>query len=249
MPRHQDDRATRTEEFAFLSALAAGLAHEIRNPLSTMTVNLQLLREDFDHASTPEGQRAYRKVEILLHETKRLERIVNDFLRFAGRYHLELEDQDLSAVIEDILDFVEADLTAHRVRLVRQLGRGLPLVSLDRSTFRQAILNVLINARQAMPEGGEIAVRTFARAAGVALEIHDTGPGIPAENLPRIFTVFFSTKKEGTGLGLPIAKRIIEEHDGSIAVASDPERGTTFTIVLPRAEGELVDTEPRSRDA
>ncbi len=240
MPQGTEDRLTRSEEFAFLGALAAGLAHEIRNPLSTMTVNLQLLKEDFQGSSTPEGQRAFRKVEVLLHETRRLERTLNDFLRFAGRYQMELEDQDLTVVLGDVLDFVEDDFRASRIRVTRKLARALPLASLDRSLFRQAVLNVLLNAKQAMTDGGELAVRTSASDDGVTVEIADTGIGIPEENLERIFTVFFSTRKDGTGLGLPIAKRIVEEHDGTIAVKSVPGRGTTFTIVLPAAKGGMA---------
>lgn len=240
MSRRPEDRVARSEEFAFLGALAAGLAHEIRNPLSTMTVNLQLLQEDFQQSTTPQGQRANRKIEILLQETRRLEHILNDFMRFAGRLHFTIEDQDLSELMEEVLDFLEADLRKNNVRVVRRLGRGLPLVSIDRNLFRQAVLNILINARQAMPSGGELSVRTYAAdGREVGLEIADTGIGIEAQELDRIFTVFYSTKKDGTGLGLPIAKRIIEELDGHIDVRSEPARGTVFTILLPRAGGDI----------
>ncbi|MBI5366340.1 MAG: two-component sensor histidine kinase [Planctomycetes bacterium] len=226
------------EQAGLLSALAAGLAHEIRNPLSTLQVNLQLLKEDWLNPSTPRETRALKKVETILRETRRLEDILNDFLRFAAHHEIVLADCDLHQVLDEILDFLTPEWTRLGIGLTRDYDRKLPLVGLDRNLFRQAVLNLLINARQVLASGGRVVVRTRREGDRARIDIADDGPGIKPEDLPHIFKVFFSTKKGGTGLGLPTARRIVAEHDGTLAVDSEPGRGSTFTIRLPLAPSE-----------
>lgn len=244
MTRDQRERRENAERLAFLGILAGGLAHEIKNPLSTLEVNLQLLKEDWQNPTTPRETRSLKKIETLLRETRRLGEILEDFLRFAARHEILLADCDLHEVLDEILDFVAPEQARSRITIAREYDRKLPLVSLDRNLFKQAMLNILINARQAMPNGGRLTVRTAREGELARIEVRDTGVGIAEEDLPHIFKVFFSTKKGGTGLGLPTALRIVEEHDGTIDVESEPGAGACFVLRLPLVgAGEGTGTE------
>jgi two-component system sensor histidine kinase HydH len=223
---------------AFLVRLAAGLAHEIKNPLSTMAINLALLDEEWGGArGGPEpGARELRclkRVHTLQREVRRLETIVDDFLRFARGGQINRAPADLCALVREVLEFVEPEDRAQGIRHHADLPAGLPLVMLDTGAFRQAVLNLAVNARQAMPDGGELIVRVERQGNFVELSLTDTGVGMTPEDLERCFDVYYSTKKAGTGLGLSTTRRIIEEHDGTITVVSEKGRGTSFSIVLP----------------
>ncbi len=219
-----------------LGSLAAGLAHEIKNPLSTMTLNLQLLKEDWADAQSPRDKKTLAKIDVLQKEVKRLEEILNDFLRFARGPKLAVREADLNAVVEEMLDFVMPETVRQGVHVRCVLDDTLPPVRFDRNVFKQALLNVFLNAQQAMEgSGGELMVTTRREQSSVRIDVVDTGCGIPTQDLERIFQVYYSTKKTGTGLGLPTARRMIEDHDGAIEVASEVGRGTQVTIRLPIA--------------
>jgi two-component system, NtrC family, sensor histidine kinase HydH len=230
-------------EAVALARLAAGLAHEIKNPLSTMAINLALLEEEWGRAAgaRSEGQseptarekRCVKRVQSLQREVRRLETIVEDFLRYARGGEVNREPQDLGALVREVLDFVELEDSRQGIRHHLDLPAGLPLVMLDPGAFRQALLNLFVNARQAMPLGGELIVRTRRQGNFIELSVTDTGVGMPPEDLQRCFEVYFSTKKGGTGLGLATTRRIVEEHGGTITVVSEAGRGTSFSIVLP----------------
>ncbi|MBK7644010.1 MAG: ATP-binding protein [Planctomycetes bacterium] len=242
-PAGAASRAARAEEdkATFLVRLAAGLAHEIKNPLSTMAINLALLDEEWGGARRPSGSpepgarelRCLKRVHTLQREVRRLETIVEDFLRFARGGEINRAPADLCALLREVLEFVEPEDRVCGIRHLAQLPAGLPLVMLDTGAFRQAILNLLVNARQAMPEGGELIVRVERQGNFVELTVTDTGVGMPPEDIERIFELYYSTKKGGTGLGLPTTRRIVEEHEGTITVVSEKGRGTSFSIVLP----------------
>jgi signal transduction histidine kinase len=221
------------EREALVGTIATGLAHEIRNPLSTLTMNLQLLLEDWANPITEREQKSAKKLEVLLRETRRLQGVLNSFLEFAAGHQLKLDRIDINTLLGELLDFVHPQAERGGIRFKRDLAAGLPRVEADPRLLRQAVLNLLVNAQEAMPSGGEVAIRTVLDAGFVRLSLRDTGPGIPPENLARIFEIYFSTKPGGTGLGLPIAKKIIEEHRGTLTVSSAPGQGTTFTISLP----------------
>jgi signal transduction histidine kinase len=222
------------EGTADVGALAGGLAHEIRNPLGTLSLNLQLLAEDLSSDESPPARRAAKRLAALRRETQRLNDILEDFLRFARGHKLNLARADLNKVIQSVLDFQSAEALSRNVH-IRASYAELPPVLLDADLFRQAFLNVTINAEQAMSNGGELMVRSDRDHGRARIDVIDTGAGIPPENLPRVFDVYFSTKANGTGLGLSTAKRIIEEHGGTIAIHSEIGRGTCVTIQLPLA--------------
>jgi signal transduction histidine kinase len=222
---------------AFLGALAGGLAHEIRNPLSTISMNLQLLNEDWRNPETERERRTVRKLGILAREVKRLEDILDDFLRFASGQRLNREPAQITEVLEEVLEFLGPKFAQANVELRALLDKHLPLTSIDRNAMKQVFMNLLVNAVQAMPEGGELIVRSRLEGEHVLVEITDTGEGIPEELMEKIWQIYYSRRRTGTGMGLPTARRIVEELDGSISVVSEKGKGTLFTIRLPVAGG------------
>jgi signal transduction histidine kinase len=224
------------EQAALLGQLASGLAHEVRNPLSTLSMNLQLLREDWADPITEREQKGLKRIEVLLRETGRLENVVSDFVRFASGHALRLQRTDLNELAGELLDFLAPQAERARIRLHRDFARPLPAVDADPNLLRQAVLNLVVNAQQVMPSGGDLTVRTAENGRFVKLSVGDTGPGIPPEHRDKIFNLYFSTKPGGTGLGLPMVKKIVEEHGGEVRVESEPGRGAVFTLCLKKSE-------------
>ncbi len=233
-----------------LARLAGGLAHEIKNPLSTMAINLALLQEEWERVSAageggdpgPAVGRSLRRIRTLQAEVARLDGILDEFLTFARGGRVNRKPEDLSRIVRDLLEFVEPENESEGIRQHADLVHGLPMVLVDEMQLKQAVLNLLVNARQAMESGGELIVRTQRVGNDVRLSITDTGCGMGAEELEKCFDVFWSTKSRGTGLGLASARRIVEEHGGSMTAVSEPGTGTSISIQLPLAV-ELV---PRS---
>jgi len=231
------------ERAEFLARVAGGLAHEIKNPLSTMAINLALLEEEFMRsakARDPESgqpnareQRYMKRIGTLQREVRRLENIVEDFLRYARGGVVNRKPEDLCALLREVLEFVAPEDESQGIRHHVELPSALPLVRLDSAAMRQVILNLLVNARQAMPGGGELIVRVQREKNFALLTITDTGVGMNEMEVERCFDTYWSTKREGSGLGLATARRIVEEHGGTISVFSEPGRGTSFSIVLP----------------
>jgi signal transduction histidine kinase len=228
-----------TDQYAALAELAGGFIHEIKNHLGTLGLNLQLLAEDFEEPQSQRERRALQRVQRLQGECQRLLDISNDFLRFARIKDLQLAPADLGKVIEEMVDFFGPSARAANVDIKTFFPADLPLVRLDKELFKQALLNLLLNAEQAMPQGGCITLQAAADAQAqppmVCLNIIDTGKGMNAETTAKIFEPFYSTKPGGTGLGLPTTRRIIEAHHGKICVESEVGKGTKVTIRLPAA--------------
>jgi signal transduction histidine kinase len=232
--RREQERVARLNHLAEMGTLAAGLAHELKNPLSTMKLNLQLMEEDL--AGLAGAERSRQRVATLRKEADRLSQTLNDFLQFAGRIELRPAPINVNQLLQELIDFIHPQAQAAKVRVLTSLTDENPMCSIDSNLMKQAILNLLLNAQQAMPSGGELLIRTQVGKGSVFIDIADTGTGIAKEHLPRIFDAYFTTKKGGTGLGLPTTRRIIEEHRGSITVTSEPGRGTNFRVELPIAE-------------
>ena len=233
-----DSVQARAETYAEFAALVGALAHEIRNPLSTIRLNMELLAEDFE-TTDPESptkqrdRRAKAKIDLVRQECDRLQKLLGDFLDFARQESLTLEPANLNVELSQLLDFFAPQARDAHVEVVRYLDPELPKVRLDRETFRSAVLNLLINAVQAMDTGGQMVIRTRAAGLGVILELIDTGPGMDPETLAKVFRAFYTTKQGGSGLGLPTARKIVEAHGGTIDIETAPARGTKVTIWLP----------------
>jgi signal transduction histidine kinase len=220
-------------QYTEIARLAGALAHEIKNPLSTIRLNMELLAEDLEEAQTPTQRRAVKRVAVMQRECQRLQDLLDSFLNFAKVRTLTKLPTDLNVEISDALDFFTPEASAAGVELVRYLDPDLPRVLLDSESFRGALFNLLLNAKQAMPDGGQIVVRTSERGGKVVLDVIDTGVGIDDHTAAHMFEAFFSTKAGGSGLGLPTTAKIIEAHGGHIHVQSEVGRGTKFTIEFP----------------
>ena len=255
--RRLEKRAQASERLAELGRMTGGLAHEIKNPLSTIGLNIQLLREDLaevahdvtasDNAASHKLAGIQRRFDGLARETNRLREILEDFLRFAGRIELEREPVDINELIDELVDFYQPQAHAAGVRLRTQLEASPAIALADAALLKQAMLNLLINATQAMtdarekgaPHGGadELIVRTQRERPledpEIRVHVIDTGPGMDEPTARRVFEPYFSTKRRGTGLGLPTTRRIIEEHGGHLDVHAEPGRGCEFVFALP----------------
>lgn len=231
-------RAKFEEQYRDLASLAGGLAHEIKNPLSTIRMNVQLLAEDLADPQTQEQRRALRKIDVVQRECDRLSEILDDFLRFARITELNLTPVDVNEIVEDIIEFSRPRIEVAGILLREDLPPRLPKVRLDPDLFRQAMLNLFLNAESVMKSGGELIVQTRKSGSDVVIDVIDTGPGMTAELKEKIFKPFFSTRPGGTGLGLPTTKRIVEAHGGRITVDSEPGKGTAFHIAIPCAKEE-----------
>jgi signal transduction histidine kinase len=231
--RTTDQEQRLRAQYAEIAQLAGGLAHEIRNPLSTLQLNLQLLAEELQDAESPRERRALRRVERLQHEVHRLHGVLENFLRFARIRDVELHPADLNEVVEELRDFYEPHAATKSIVIRTHLAADLPRVDLEPDLFKQALLNLILNAEHAMPAGGELILTTRRDGHAVVLEVTDTGVGMSDEVRARIFDAFFSTRPEGSGLGLPTTRKIIEAHRGTIHVQSEPGKGSRFTIRLP----------------
>lgn len=226
-------RARGHDQWVELGHLAGGLAHEIRNPLSTVNVNLKLLYEDLARLDGDDPRRMQRRLASVQTEAARLKDILDDFLRFAGRIELTRTSLDLRRVVGELIDFFAPQASSARVVIRSSLPEEPVRVSVDVNLIKQAMLNLMINAVQAMSGGGELLIKVSATRSLANIEVIDTGPGMAPDELERIFQVYYSTKTRGMGLGLPTTRRLIREHDGNIRVESEPGKGTRFIITLP----------------
>ncbi|MEN6383952.1 MAG: ATP-binding protein [Phycisphaerales bacterium] len=234
MSQNQDKQhISELSELEELSRLTGGLAHEIKNPLSIIKINLKLAGEDLSSSKDENAARAARKIAVVQKETDRLEQILEDFLRYIRKAELHPASVDINKLVVDMIDFYSPQAISRSVTIRLSLC-SQPLVCFaDSNSFKQVLLNLFINAQQSMPGGGELLVRTQRSDNSAVVIISDTGKGIEPENLEKIFHAYYSTKTGGSGLGLSTSKKIIEAHDGTIKVDSIIGKGTSFTILLP----------------
>lgn len=221
------------DQYTEIARLAGALAHEIKNPLSTIRLNMELLAEDLDEPQTPAQKRSLKRIEVMQRECQRLQDLLDEFLQYAKVRHLELKPTDLNKEIGEMLDFFQPEAADSGVEIVRYLDPELPTALLDREAFRGAMLNLVLNAKQAMPDGGQLMVRTTPINGSIAIELIDTGVGMDERTAAQMFDAFFSTKPGGSGLGLPTTAKIIDAHSGTISVHSEVGHGTQITILLP----------------
>lgn len=249
-------RAQQAERLAELGSMTSGLAHEIKNPLSTVVLNAQLVGEEITDSELPEDakQRLMRRVDALGREAARLRDILTDFLRFAGRMKLDPHPQDLCAIVDELADFFQPQCEQHGVTQRLQVPTEAVVAPVDAALLKQAVLNLLINAVQAMAEQPadrprelmlrveEVAVPAEPSKRGEAptpahrearIHVIDTGPGIDQARRDAIFRPYMTSKPGGTGLGLATTRRIVEEHGGRVQLWSELGKGSDFTLVLP----------------
>ncbi len=224
----------RSEKLAALGQLAAGIAHEIRNPLTSINILIHSLRQNISS-----GESRSEDFKVIEEEIHRINEIVDQFLRFAKPAPPHLERTEVTSIFEEILQLLRPQMEKLRISVEKDF-RSVPLITIDNEQMKQVILNLLMNSIQAMPEGGQFRLEGEVSKDGqwVELSIRDSGVGIPPEDMDKLFDPFFSTKEGGIGLGLSIAHRIIDQHHGKIEVTSNPNEGTIFTVYLPIDQGQ-----------
>jgi len=247
--RAKEARLRRAESLAALTTLTAGVAHEIKNPLASIGIHIELIRKAIGARETVSSAKVSENLEVIKEEVERLNRIVVDFLFAVRPMNTELSPGDPSRLVRELLEFLRFELEQAGIRVELQLLEPSPLIRLDAKYLKQALLNIVKNAIAAMPHGGALRVESLRKGNTLQLKVSDTGVGIPEENLDKIFEPYFTTREFGSGLGLTLVYKIVKEHLGEIAVSSRPGEGTTITLSfpIPQKEKRLLDYQEESR--
>ncbi|MFM8790223.1 MAG: two-component system sensor histidine kinase NtrB [Chthoniobacterales bacterium] len=250
--RHREAQETlESERIAALQLLAAGVAHEIGNPLNSLTIHLQLLERRLRKIPEEERGQFTQPLEVAQEEIKRLDTIVTQFLRAIRPAPLQRAPQDLNSLVRDAAEFLKPELKSRNILIELELAPGLPVLDVDQDQLKQAFFNIIKNASEAMKQGGLLKIRTGTDGEWVTITFADTGGGMTRETMARVFEPYFTTKKTGSGLGLMITQRIVRAHGGEVVLESDPGRGLRLTIRLPRRDRQvqMLPPAPRPRPA
>lgn len=221
------------KQYHELAELAGSLAHEIKNPLSVIHMNADLLSEEMSDSDWPGKRRAESKIEMIRQQCQRMENLLRDFLRFSRLSNLEMTPGSLNEQIETVLRLYQAQADKQGIEIIRYLDSDLPSVMLHSDSLQASLINLVKNAMEAMESGGQFMVRTYTTPRGVALDLIDNGCGMDDGTAIHMFEPFYSTKNGGSGLGLPTARKIIESHGGRISVQSEVGQGTKFMLEFP----------------
>lgn len=230
--RMGETRLRRAENLASLTTLAAGVAHEIKNPLASISIHFQLLKKSLAKNKFSD-KKTDKYFNVIKEEVDRLNRIVVDFLFAVRPVNLELREGDINKMITQMMEFVDVEMQQSKILCLLELDEKVPRILMDERLMKQALLNLVKNAQTAMPKGGVITIATNYIENEIRISVCDTGKGISKENLAKIFEPYFTTTETGTGLGLTQVYKIIREHQGEITVDSAPQGGTEFKITLP----------------
>ena len=230
--RSEEARLRRAENLASITTLAAGVAHEIRNPLTSMSIHLQLIQRALRRSETVSAE-IDESLRTMTAEIQRLNKIVVDFLFAVRPMNSELREGDINDVLRPLLAFLRPELSASGIEVVEKLAARLPPAQIDERLLREALLNIVKNAQAAMAAGGTLAVGTVLEGERIRITVRDTGTGIPDDIADKIFEPYFTTRDFGSGLGLTLTYKIIKEHAGDIEVASKPGVGTTLRVSIP----------------
>lgn len=220
-------------QYEELAELAGSLAHEIKNPLSIIHMNIDLLSEDLLEMDSQVSRRSLTRVDMVRDQCERMEALLRDFLRYARLRNIDLLPGSLNDQVNQVLDTYQIQADTQHVDLERYLDPDLPTIRLHSDSLQSALMNLVKNALESMPDGGQMWARTYTNRGGVNLDLIDTGCGVDDNTVMHMFEPFYSTKDGGSGLGLPTARKIIEAHGGRISVQSELGRGTKFTLQFP----------------
>jgi PAS domain S-box-containing protein len=237
--RRQTESTIESEKLSALTLLAAGVAHELGNPLNSLNIHFQLMERELKSLPPEKAQRLRGDLHVARDEIARLDRIINQFLRAVRPTKLDLQRASVNEVMKETLALLEREIADRDILAEQELSDDLPRILLDRTQLQQAFYNVIRNSVQAMRAGSILRVRTEATDTHIVVSCIDTGHGIAPEQIGRIFEPYYTSKKDGSGLGLMIVQRIVREHGGTIEVESNVDRGTTFRIKLPIHEKRM----------
>lgn len=238
--KRREARLRRSESLASMTTMAAGIAHEIKNPLAAMQIHLQLLHKAFVKKTALTEEDASRYLNVIEEEIERLNRIAVDFLFAVRPMNIDLKLCSVDEILKGLCEFISPEIESHGIKLVWQVEKYLPKLMMDKQHINQALLNIIQNAIHAMDDGGTLTLSVQNDGDFVLFSISDTGCGIKEENLAKIFEPYFTTKATGTGLGLTNVYKIVKEHSGDISVESKVGKGTTFYIRLPVPTSQRV---------
>jgi len=236
--RKGEARLRRAENLASLTTLAAGVAHEIKNPLGSISIHLQLLQKNLAKKLQSSENDTDKYFNVIKEEVDRLNHIVVDFLFAVRPMNLELREENINKIISQIMEFVRIEMEQSNIMCLLELDENVPDILIDERYMKQALLNLIKNAQAAMPDGGVFTISTKCADNEIRISVCDTGVGISNEDFSKIFEPYFTTREAGTGLGLTQVYKIIREHYGEITVDSEPETGTEFKITLPIPQKE-----------
>jgi signal transduction histidine kinase len=237
--RQEENSLVESERINAIKLLAAGVAHEIGNPLNALTIHLQLLNREIAHL--PEGPRSLlgELLDVARNEVSRLDLIITQFLQAIRPAKPNTAPTNMQQLMEETLTLLKLEIQNRQIDVQLNIPEPLPDIPVDRDQMKQAFFNLMKNAFQAMPDGGSLGITLTASGPYLVLAFCDTGVGIAPENLGRIFDAYYTTKDRGSGLGLMIVQRIVHDHGGYIEVESKPGEGATFTIFLPLADRRM----------
>jgi signal transduction histidine kinase len=224
------------QESGLIETLAAGVAHEVRNPLNSVQINVGILEQELLELLPDRDAHVFTVLRKIAGEIKRLDDFVSEFLRFARLPRRNVERLQVRPLVTDLVAFITPECSKKGVMLDVDLG-GPDSAWVDGFQLKQAVLNLVLNALQATPKGGHVVVRTSGDNRRLVVAVADDGEGMSAETREKAFTPFFTTREDGTGLGLPLVRRIVEQHGGSVEITSAPGTGTTVTLVFPAHRG------------
>lgn len=230
--RALEEKLRETEHLSGIAQLAKGIAHEVRNPLNFISLSIDHLKKKFGPQEKEERVQFESLIMSIKQEIQRLNKLVGDFLDYGKPLRLSLQDTDIGKLIDEVISLVRAKAEKDRIRIHYSDG-ALPALSLDPDLIKTCILNLILNAFQAMPDGGDLTVASQVSNGKASIIIEDTGVGVSRENLQKLFDPFFSTKSSGLGLGLAMTRRVIEEHGGKVDFQSVEGKGSTVSILLP----------------
>ena len=234
--RRTAEKTIESERLSALTLLAAGVAHELGNPLNSLNIHLQLMERQTRKLKGKERDELQHSIEICRGEINRLDSIVTQFLRAIRPSRPQLQPENINAIVEEAVRFFSAEIEARDIVVETELRSDLPLLQLDRGQMKQAFYNVIKNSFEAMKRRGILRIRTDMDESHVRVSFIDTGGGMSAETLSHVFEPYYTTKERGTGLGLLIVRRIVREHGGELAIESTEGKGLTLTIRLPFKE-------------
>ncbi len=236
--RKREARLRRAESLASLTTLAAGVAHEIKNPLGSIGIHIQLIQKALKQNQCLDEESAGRYLEIITEEIERLNGIVVDFLFAVRPMDTNMKRTTINGVVEELIEFIKYELEESQVKLETKLDKNLPKIDLDEKYMKQALINIIKNGVAAMDGGGTLTIVTREDQGYVHIDVSDSGIGMSEEQLSKIFEPYYTTKEFGSGLGLTVVYKVVREHNGEVTVHSREDQGTTFTISVPIPDSE-----------
>jgi len=237
--KEMEDRIRLAERLSSLGHLAAGVAHEIRNPLNAIGMGIQRLKREFSPPEESKRNEFLSFAEIILKETRRVNQIIEQFLALSRPFQLRLKESSPGDLLSSLVMLFQEEASSLRIKIETDIDPDLPSLQMDEEKLTQALINIMKNGMQAMEQGGVLRIEAHGIRDRVEVKISDSGTGIPPDQMEKIFNYYYTTKEKGVGLGLPIAHRIIEAHQGQLRVESQVGTGTEVTILLPIKKGRV----------